>query len=179
MQLTHLVPNLSWAALCLLFVRLLTALLLALASPKPNKTESVRHGNCTACTNLHILLHTAEKHQLEHLAASAQAWGASPNLRYGELFDTHRIREKKIKSKGARKQEVHSTCTIIHKHLLLFVVQFCFSPLLPAFTACILPVSNLFSPVPWETAMHCFEDHQAILQQKWGQLLNYLNNAEL
>jgi len=58
------------------------------------KTTSL-YGNRTACTNLHILLRTAEKHRLEHLAASAQAWGASPNLRYGELFDTHRIREKR------------------------------------------------------------------------------------
>lgn len=105
------------------------------------------YGNCTACTNLHILLRTAEKHRLEHLAASAQAWGASPNLRYGELFDTHRVREKKRSKSKARKQEVDSICTIIHKHLSLFAVQFCFSQLLPAFTACILPVSSLSSPV--------------------------------
>lgn len=47
------------------------------------------HVTGTAHTNLHIPLRSAEKHRSERLAASAQAWGASPDLRYGELRDTH------------------------------------------------------------------------------------------
>lgn len=121
------------------------------SEPQTFCKTTLLYGNCMTCTNLHILLRTAEKHHLEHLAASAQAWGASPNLQYGELFDTHRMKEKKSKSKGARKQEVDSICTIIHKRLLLFAVQFCLSPILPAFTACILTVSSLSSPVHRET----------------------------
>lgn len=78
------------------------------------------YGNCMACTNLHILLRTAEKHRLEHLAASAQAWGASPNLRYGELFDTHRIREKK-RNQSPKEQENRK----LTQHALSYTSTYC------------------------------------------------------
>lgn len=105
-------------------------------------------GDCAVCTNLHILLRTAEKHRLERSAASAQVWGASPNLRYGELFDTHGIRkkqqQKKSEPKGARTQDVDSICSIVHKHLLLLQCSFVYlhsdlhlQPVLSLFPTCL------------------------------------------
>lgn len=120
-----MVSNLNRAALYWLFWHLFIVLLLAFASPKPNQPVcqmALLYGIFTACTNLHILLRTAEKHHLEHLAASAQAWGASPNLQYEELTPIENRKEIKV-----QRSKKTGTSTIVHKHLLLLATQLCFS----------------------------------------------------